>query len=323
VRQALQIKPDYAEAYCNLGALLHECRKYEDAVTAYRQAIGIKPDYAEAYCNLGAALRKQGKLDEAVAAQRQAIRLKPDLATAHSNLGAALHDQGKLDEAVATQRQAIRMKPDLATAHSNLGAVLYDQGELEEAVLALRQAIVLNPNLDVAHGNMGSALIGLGRSREGRAALERAIHLAPRNIAYRRRLGELEQYVAGDSRLAELEELSKKPAMLLEEDRIELHFLLGKAYDEGGRHEEAFGHWFEGNALKRRRIAYDEVAMLKSMDRVRAVFTRELIGRWRNVGHRSSVPVFIVGMPRSGSTLVEQILASHPEVFGGGELKHF
>ena len=112
-------------------------------------------------------------------------------------------------------------------------------------------------------------------------------------------------------------------ASLSIDDRIELHFALGKAYEDLGRDAEAFTQWLDGNALKRRQITYDEAATLGALDRIQAVFTSELIRRWQNVGHPSPVPVFIVGMARSGSTLVEQILASHPQVFGGGELKYF
>jgi len=105
-------------------------------------------------------------------------------------------------------------------------------------------------------------------------------------------------------------------------DRMHLHFALAKAYDDMDRHAEAFHQWRHGNALKRRQIAYDEAATLGGLDRVRDVFTADLVRTQQSVGHLSSVPVFIIGMPRSGSTLVEQILASHPQMFGSGELKH-
>ena len=134
---------------------------------------------------------------------------------------------------------------------------------------------------------------------------------------------EITRFVAGDPRLAAMEQLARDSASLSVGDRIELHFALAKAYEDVGRHAEAFRQWLDGNALKRRQIAYNEAATLRVLDRVRAVFTSELIRTWQNVGHPSSVPVFIIGMPRSGSTLVEQILASHPQVFGGGELTHF
>ena len=131
------------------------------------------------------------------------------------------------------------------------------------------------------------------------------------------------RFAAGDAHLTALEKLIADSATLSVDDRIELHLALAKAYEDLGRHAEAFSQWLDGNALKRQQITYDEAATLGALDRIQEVFTSELIRRWQNVGHPSPVPVFIVGMPRSGSTLVEQILASHPQVFGGGELKYF
>ena len=138
--------------------------------------------------------------------------------------------------------------------------------------------------------------------------------LAPYNVRYRRDLGRNHAFCLGDARLAAFEKLAEDTATLSVDDQIELHFALGKAYEDLGRHAEAFRQWLQGNALKRRQISYNEAATLEMLDHVRAVFTSELIRRWQNVGNPSSVPVFIVGMPRSGSTLVEQILASHPQV---------
>jgi hypothetical protein len=131
------------------------------------------------------------------------------------------------------------------------------------------------------------------------------------------------RFIAADPQIAAMEQLAEDSASLSIGDRIELHFALAKAYDDVGRHAEAFRQWLDGNALKRRQIAYNEPAMLGDLGRAQAVFTAELIQTWQNVGQPSSVPVFIIGMPRSGTTLIEQILASHPKVFGGGELKHF
>lgn len=312
-----------ADSLSNLGIALRAQGKLDEAIAAFRQAIRVKPDVALFHFNLGAMLHERRRFDEAVVAYRQAIQIKSDYAESYSNLGTALRDLGQLEEAIAVQRQAIELKPNFASAHCNLGAALYDQGRLEEAVAAYRQAIILKPNFDVAHGNLGAALIELGRSSEAHSSLEHAIRLAPRNIKHRRYLGELEPYASGDPRLAGLEQLARDAAQLAVDDRIELHFALGKAYDDIGRHAEAFRQWRDGNALKRQLVAYDEAATLGVLDRIRSVFTPDLMRARQKAGHPSSVPVFIIGMPRSGTTLVEQILASHPQVFGAGELKHF
>jgi tetratricopeptide (TPR) repeat protein len=322
-RLAIRYKPDLADAHSNLGAALHDLGKLDDAIAAHLEAIRLRPDAALFYFNLGATLHDCRRFDEAVREYRQAIRINPDFAEAHSNLGATLREQDNLDEAVAAQRHALCIKPDLAVAHCNLGAALYDQGHIDDAVAAYRQAILLKPDLDAAHGNLGSALIGLGRVAEGRASLRRAINLAPRKMKYQRHLGEVDRFAEGEPRLAVLEGFAHKSGQLSMNDRIELHFALGKAYDDVAKHADAFRHLLDGNALRRQQITYDEVATLGVLDRIRTVFTPDLVRAWKNAGYPSAVPIFIVGMQRSGTTLVEQILASHPQVFGAGELKHF
>ena len=215
------------------------------------------------------------------------------------------------------------MRPDYAEALSNRGTTLRELKRFEEALASYDRALKVRPDFAEAHNNLGAALMQLGRLSEAGAAFERAVELAPCKTKYRRNLGDVMRFVAGDAHLAALEELAAGSTALSVDDRIELHLALAKAYEDLGRYAEAFSQWLDGNALKRQQITYDEAATLGALDRIQEVFTSELIRTWQNIGNPSPVPVFIVGMPRSGSTLVEQILASHPQVFGGGELKYF
>ena len=322
-RNALALKPNIAELHCNLGEALQLQGKLDEAAAGYRKALELKPDFPLAYSNLGTVLMSQGNLDEAVACYRNSLNLKPDFAEAHYNLGNTLMLKGKLDEAVACYRDALRIKPDLAEAHGNLGSALLDLGEPAKAAAECCEAIRLNPNLVSAHGNLGIALTHLGQFSDARASLAQAVNLAPQRIKYRRHLGDVTDYVAGDSQLEALEQLTLASDTLSVDDRIHLHFSLAKAYKDLGRHAAAFRQLLDGSALKRQQIAYDESRTLGYLRRTQEVFTSELTRTQQNAGDPSSVPVFIVGMPRSGTTLVEQILASHPQVFGGGELRYF
>jgi tetratricopeptide (TPR) repeat protein len=173
------------------------------------------------------------------------------------------------------------------------------------------------------NNNLGIALKEQGQFDEAQRASERALQLAPRNGLYYRQLFNGMRVVAGDRGLAAAEKLAEDMASLPVGDQKELHFALGKAYADMEQRERSFRHFLEGNALKRREFVYDEPGMLGFLDRVRTVFTAELMHSKRDLGNPSMVPIFIVGMPRSGTTLVEQILASHPEVFGAGELTEF
>jgi tetratricopeptide (TPR) repeat protein len=322
-REAIRVKPDYAEAHSNLGNALRDRGELDEAVTAYREAVRVKPDFAEAHSNLGNVLTELGKLDEAVGACRQAIGIKPGYAGAHSNLGNALCRQGKRDEAIAAYREAIRLKPDYAEAHSNLGNALRDRGELDEAVGACRQAIGIKPDYAGAHSNLGNALRDLGRFEEAHNAYKKAIDLAPRSPLFYFNLVTTKQIAPGDPELLAMEKLASDSKLFSIKDRICLHFALGKAYGDLKDHERSFQRLLEGNALQRQHLSYSDSTERILSERIREAFTPELMRNKRGLGNPSRMPVFIVGMPRSGTTLIEQILASHPKVFGSGERVEF
>jgi hypothetical protein len=165
---------------------------------------------------------------------------------------------------------------------------------------------------------MGLALTDAGHLDEAYLAFERAVGLAPRRGYFYRMLANTGRVLP--SQLQRMEELAEDMAALPEAEQMELHFALGQMYADDARHEPSFRHLLAGNRLKRRSIAYDEAETLASFDRIRAVFTADLVAAGPEVGVPSRLPVFVVGMPRSGTTLVEQILASHPQAFGAGEL---
>jgi tetratricopeptide (TPR) repeat protein len=318
--QALRVKPDFAEAYNNLGNLLRDWGRLDEAVARYRQAIVARPDYPEAYNNLGNALKDQGQLVDAMAHYRQAISLRPDFAEAHNNLGTAFQDQGWVDMAVAHYQRALALKPDYAEAHYNLGVALQDRGLLEEAVARYRQALLLRPDFPEACNNLGNTLKDLGRIQEALAQYEQALAVRPDFAEAHYNRVELKRIRPGDPDLAVLE------ALVADNDRLPagkapfIHFALAKALEEVDEPARAFQHLLIGNALKRQQVSYDEAATHAVFARIATVFDAGLFLRHRGAGAPSAVPIFVLGMPRSGSSLVEQILASHPEVHGAGEL---
>jgi tetratricopeptide (TPR) repeat protein len=318
--ELLAIEPNIAGLHCNYGVALAELGRLNEAEAAYRRAIAIDPRLGDAHNNLGNVLVDLGKLNDAEGALRQAVRLKPQSAQCHSNLGTALKAQGKLHAAEAFYRAAIALSPDFAEAHSNLGDVLTELGKPREAVQALRCAIALKPDLAEAYNNLGVLMRNLGRLAEAREAAERAIRLVPTNTSYYLNLSDYMRFAPGDPQIRTMEALADNIAALPDKQQIELQFALAKAYDDIGRQEDAFRKLLAANAQKRRRIVYDATATLATFAAIQSVFTPELIQAFAGAGDPTSTPVFIVGMPRSGSTLIEQILASHSQVFGAGEL---
>jgi tetratricopeptide (TPR) repeat protein len=353
-RRAVALAPNYAEAHSNLGNALRAQKHYDEALIAYRAALKLRPGYVEAINNMGTALRDMGRRAEAEATYRQALALRPDDPKVLNNLALALKDIEQFDEASALltrslsldpnsakaptylalvrleqkrvadaetlAQRALALAPDDADAHNAMGLVRFEQQKSEEALALFRRAVALKPDLADAHNNMGTILKEVGQLAAARAAYERAIEIDPREAAYYFNLADTKKFAEGDAELGAMEGLARDPDIWSGTARIRLNFALSKAYDDLGNREEAFRYMRAGNALKRERIAYDEARTLGLFDRICSTFDRRLLGANAETGHRSSLPVFVVGMPRSGTTLVEQILASHPAVHGAGEL---
>jgi tetratricopeptide (TPR) repeat protein len=206
------------------------------------------------------------------------------------------------------------------------GRELHEAGRLADAEVWYRQALAIEPNNADALNLLGSVVCNLGlrlneqgKINEARSLLEEALKLAPTRAITYRILGYVKEFSASDPHLAAMERLARDMKDLSPEERIDLHFALAKAYEDIGDRQRLFQHLLEGNALKRKEIAYNEAATLALFDRIRAVFTPALLDNKRGCGDDSPVPVFIIGMPRSGKTTVERILAGHPQFHGGGE----
>jgi cytochrome c-type biogenesis protein CcmH/NrfG len=275
------------------------------------------------FCDEAFAQHRDGRLAEAIAWYQRILALSPALHLIRNNLGHALAQQGEIDAAMVEYRRAVEIKSDYPDALCNWGAAHYALDQLDEAEAKCRRAIAISSNFAGAHHNLALILKEKGRLDEAIHAEKRAIRLAPRNTSYYEHLGVLRPFTAGDRYIRALEDMAADGASLGATERVHLHFALAKAYDDTGRFENAFVQLSAGNRLKRQQTAYDEAATLGRMDRTRDLFTPDFMKARQGSGDPSPLPVFIVGMPRSGTTLIEQILASHPEVFGAGELNLF
>jgi tetratricopeptide (TPR) repeat protein len=318
----LAARPDDVAAHKNLGDALQALGRFEEAIGAYRAAIAGDPEHADAHNNLGNALAALGRPEEAIGHYRKALALRPGHAGVHGNAGGVLRLMGRLDEAAAHYRQAVAAAPGYAEARCNLGSVLHALGRSAEAIVHYEKAVALRPDFADAQHGLGIALGAVGRLAEAQGALGAAVRLAPGRADFHLALAQAAPFTLGDPRLADLEDLAHDMAALPEEQQVALHFALGKAFADLAEPERSFRHLVDGNALKRRRVVYDEAASLERIVRIHAVFTAELMREGR-AGDPSSIPVFVVGMPCSGAALIEQILAGHPAVHGAGEREDF
>jgi len=322
-RGVLAATPNSAEAHNSLGVVLHELGRSVDATGHLRLAITLNANYALPYYNLGVVLESLGYDAEAVDCYSRAVTLAPRNASMRNNHANALWKLRRLDEALKHARRAVALEPGDAGAWVTLGNILQDLMQPKEAMQSFRRAIAARPDYAIAHNNYGNALIKLGRIGDAIEALERALALDPRiSIAYYN-LTECKKLKPDDPRLVAMTKLASETENVSSKDRMLLHFGLGKAFSDLGMHERAFEHLLKANALKRQDIRYDERIDIDYFQRIEQLFSADFILQKQGMGNGSPLPVFILGMPRSGSTLVEQILSRHPKVHGAGELSDF
>jgi tetratricopeptide (TPR) repeat protein len=352
-RRALEINPAHAEASNNLGNALLDIGQFDEAAASYRRALGINPHLTEAYSNLGNALRSLGQLDDAIASYRQALTLNPNFAAAHSNLGDALRDRGEAQSAVESGRRAIDIDPRSAGSHNSLGNALLDLGQLDAAAASYRQALALDTNFGKAHVNLGMVHRLNGRTAEAEGSCRRALEIQANPAAmvllaelradsgafgeaesWFRRAAEIDprspEAWAGIAHLRRMTVADAPWFMqaqgiadqhLPPRQEVYLRYAMGKYLDDVGEYDQAFAHFARANELmKLNAYPYDGGEVSRAIDRLVNSYDRSWARRQRANALLSSRPVFIVGMPRSGTTLAEQILASHPAVFGAGEL---
>jgi tetratricopeptide (TPR) repeat protein len=327
-QKAIRLRPTSFEAHTNLGITFLKQRRLDDAVRCLRHALALKPDYAYALNGLGNALAELGRVDEAIDALRQTVRIQPNFAEPYINLGIQLKDQEKLSEAAACYQQALRLRPNSVEALVNFGVCLREQGNLPEAIVCFERALQFRPNMAEAHGNWAATLVDTGDIDLALAHYQEALRLRPAYPQAYYGLGELAvqgHYQFTDSQRQQMQALVADEAFP-PRDRISLHFINAALYDRDGNYTRAFQHYHAGNDLRQRYFeqrgqAFDVERHRRQVNELIATFTPDYFRQAAVYGVASELPVFIVGMPRSGSSLVEQILASHPEVHGAGELR--
>ena len=322
LQQALTADPAHPAASAALARLLAALGETEAANAAFVRALALAPDDAALLSDAGAALAATRAHEQAVTLFARAIALQPDLAAAHNNLGNACAALKRWPEAIAAHRAALALEPDFMEAHVNLGNALLEMQQVAEAVAHLDIALQAHPERAEYHNIRGRALMLLGELEAARAAHAEAVRLAPDEPDYYGGLALTQKLAADTPAFQALQKFTETIEVLPRATRITVHFALHRSLEYQDRHAEAFAHLLQGNELRRQTAEYDEARAMRYFARLRAVFTPELLSRAAPVPATPDVPIFILGMPRSGSTLVEQILASHGSVFGAGELMY-
>jgi protein O-GlcNAc transferase len=320
LQSAVQFLPQDVEVHSNLGSALRRAGRVDEAIASYRRALEISPGIAEVWNNLGNAQLDQGRFDDAVESFRRALGLKSNFAKPYNNLGNALRYLGRLDEAVAAYRRAVELDPDLAEAHNNLAIVLRMQNRPAEAESCCRRALKVDPELVAAIMLLAELHSDRGQFTAAEELFKRASALEPDSpeawagvAGLRRMTGADSDWLAGAQRIA-----GKRLAPRRE---VPLRYALGKYFDDVTDYAQAFVNYRRANELAKVNLpAHDRRILEQSIDRMIQSYDRVWLSGARVNPLGNERPVFIVGMPRSGTTLAEQILASHDAVFGAGEL---
>jgi tetratricopeptide (TPR) repeat protein len=350
--QTIKLQPDAVVAYCALGAVLKQLKRYPQAEQAFRKAIGLKPDYQDAELELAGILLHQNKLGEAKELLQKIASQNPLCAEAFHGLGEIAHAQQSLDDAIRYYEKALELKPDRAITHNRIGTAQHHKGLLEEAITHFEAAVAVQPDFPEAFRNMGNALLAAGKLDEATACFDKAVRLRPSYVdaisgkastlerqgdhlaAYKVIEPLIEKHIEhpglgivfseicikldrSDEAVNYLERLLAKAA-IPDNTREQMHYALGKTLDKLEDYDKAFEHFRKANNL--RPVSSLPVENSATVDAIINAFNWGFLASAPRSSNDSDRPIFIVGMPRSGTSLTEQVLASHPGIDGAGEL---
>jgi tetratricopeptide (TPR) repeat protein len=320
IRRAININDKVPVFFSNIGLALHAMGQFTEAAASFQRGLALNPDFAEAHNNLGNSLKELGRPDDALACYQRALKLNPNYVEAHYNLGNVHKDMGKHDEAEACYQRALSLRPDFAEAMNNMGFVFQKQGKLDEAGVYYKKALSVKPDFAEASNNLGSVFQELGKFDEAVEWYLRAVNLNRDYVEAYYGLVNCKKFGPEDEQLlARIEECFEKKK-IDEEKAVDLHFALGKIYDDIGRYEKAFTNFEKANRLQCRGYRFNRELFEQRISKLIDMFTRDFFKEMKCFGNPADMPILIVGMPRSGTTLVEQIISCHPDIFGAGEL---
>ncbi len=316
--RASRLEPRNISTLNNRAVALQELGRLGEALDCLDRVLEIDPGDFAALSNRGGVLRELGRYVESVASSEQALAINPRDTSALNNLGSALHALDRLPQAEAAYRRVLSVQPNHVTVLNNLADLLCELGRTEEAIALCDRALKLAPKSVASFDTLGVLLGDLGDTAEAIDCFDQAIALEPRRARTYYHLSKILFFRRRDTRLRAMEDLAADPKGLTAEDLVELNYGLGRAYAHLNDHERAFERFSEGARRKRALIAYDEGAAFDLMDRTTRAFSEDALWRAGGVGEPSEIPVFLVGMPRSGMALVERLLTGHPRVVAAG-----
>jgi len=320
LRDAALLQPSNPIIQHDLGLACLEVDRVADAIEALQRAVASDPRYSDAHFRLGIALEKLGNIGGALAAYDRATKLLPSLTEAWFRAGALVYTLGHVGEAVGCFRRAAATGGRTSFGRLGKARTLVIEDHNQEAEQVLREMLVADPTNAMAYDLLGGVLSELGRFEEARACFERTVAIAPLLAGSYYDLVRCRPVTSADNGLLQGMQAALTTAGLEAGQRQRLHLAIGKAAEDLGDYALAMHHFDAADAVRRGSASFDSAAFSIEVDRLIASCTPEFIARAPELGSSDATPVLIIGMPRSGTTLVEQIVSMHPEVGAGGEL---
>ncbi len=320
LRQAALLEPSNAMVQHDLGLACLEADHIPEAISALRLAIGSKPRYTNAHFRLGIALEKQGDVGGAIVAYDHATTLQPSLTEAWFRAGALVYLLGHREEAIGCFRRAAATGGKTSFGRLGKARALLTEERHQEAEQALQHTVTQDPTNAMAFDLLGNLLTEFGRFGEARVCFERAIAIAPLLAGCYYDLVRCRKLTTEDEALLPRMEAALTIPGLETAHRARVHLAIGKAADDLGDYRLAMQHLDAADALRRTALSFDSAAFAREIEQMMDRCTPALMAQANQLGNSDATPIMILGMPRSGTTLVEQIVSNHPEVSAAGEL---
>ena len=320
-KQALTLKPDYAEVHYNLGVTLRELGQIEEAIKSYKNALNIKNTYPNAHYNLGNALVSIKQYDDAIKHFESAVFFNPKFAQAYNNLGLLYKSLGKDFKAGKNFDKALAIKPDYDEAMNHRGVIFQNVGDFENAIKYYQKSLAINPKLADAHNNIGLTEKELNKTDNAIKSFEKALSIDSNFANAYYNLSQFKQYTLSKEQISKMQLLLATDGAS-QSDLIAINFALANANEDLGNTDEFFNYLNEGNRLRKKELNYSFSTSQKLFSIIYETFAigSNSINKSLQNNTPAKRPIFILGMPRSGTSLVEQIISSHKDVYGAGEL---
>lgn len=321
IQRSIAESPENPTFYYNLAGILSKLERGQEAIPHYQRCLDLQHDNGDAWQGLAQTLQTLGYPEDAVACLERACIYAPRHSGCWATLAEAQESMGLLPEAVAAARRAVELAPTDPRLRVRLAAHLIKQGyQYEEARQLLKDVIASAPQFADAHYEKAVLEAILGNFDAARAGFEMTLVLNPDFYSACFHLAAITKFNGHEPLAKRLQEAAKRSQWHEPADGINVHFALGKIWEDQGHYRAAFEHFAAGNKLRRSTLHYSTKEQREIVHQIETSFDKRYLARMTNTTQTTNLPVFIVGMSRSGTTLTEQILARHPQVTGGGEL---